>query len=65
MGHMVVVASCSLNQWALDWVGNVERVIKSIQLAKEAGARLRVGPELEITGYGASIPPRTKPSVLW
>lgn len=52
MGHLVTVSSCSLNQWALDWVGNVERIIKSIQLAKEAGARLRVGPELEITGYG-------------
>ncbi|CAM1508881.1 Fc.00g026200.m01.CDS01 [Cosmosporella sp. VM-42] len=52
MGHLVTVATCSLNQWALDWEGNLERIIKSIHLAKEAGARLRVGPELEITGYG-------------
>lgn len=59
MGHLACVSTCSLNQWALDWEGNVERIIKSIQLAKEAGARLRVGPELEITGYGAPIPLRT------
>ncbi|KAH6693982.1 carbon-nitrogen hydrolase [Plectosphaerella plurivora] len=52
MGHLVTVATCSLNQWALDWDGNVARIIESIQKAKAAGARLRVGPELEITGYG-------------
>lgn len=56
MGHLVTVATCSLNQWVLDWEGNTERIIKSIHLAKEAGARLRVGPELEITGYGESMP---------
>ena len=28
------------------------RIVESIHKAKEAGARLRVGPELEITGYG-------------
>jgi hypothetical protein len=28
------------------------RIVESIHRAKEAGARLRVGPELEITGYG-------------
>lgn len=54
MGHLITVATCSLNQWVLDWEGNVQRIIESIQLAKEAGARLRVGPELEITGYGKS-----------
>lgn len=42
----VVVAACSLNQWALDWDGNLERIIESIRLAKKKGARLRVGPEL-------------------
>ncbi|KAK7430688.1 hypothetical protein QQZ08_002732 [Neonectria magnoliae] len=52
MGHLVTVATCSLNQWVLDWEGNTDRIIKSIHLAKEAGARLRVGPELEISGYG-------------
>ncbi|KAH7161466.1 carbon-nitrogen hydrolase [Dactylonectria macrodidyma] len=52
MGHLITVATCSLNQWALDWEGNTERIIRSIHQAKAAGARLRVGPELEICGYG-------------
>ncbi|KAI9828429.1 MAG: glutamine-dependent NAD(+) synthetase [Thelocarpon impressellum] len=52
MGRLVTVATCSLNQWALDFEGNAQRIIESIQRAKAAGAGLRVGPELEITGYG-------------
>lgn len=52
MGHLVTVATCSLNQWALDFEGNTRRIIESIQEAKRAGAGLRVGPELEICGYG-------------
>lgn len=48
MGHIAVVAACSLNQWALDFEGNLARIRRSILLAKEQGARLRVGPELEI-----------------
>ncbi|KZF19560.1 glutamine-dependent NAD(+) synthetase [Xylona heveae TC161] len=52
MGHLITVATCALNQWALDFEGNTERIIQSIQKAKAAGATLRVGPELEITGYG-------------
>ncbi|GAA99384.1 uncharacterized protein L969DRAFT_93843 [Mixia osmundae IAM 14324] len=52
MGHLITVATCSLNQWALDFDGNLERILESIRLAKERGAKLRVGPELEITGYG-------------
>ena len=45
------VATCNLNQWALDWVGNLQRIIKSIENAKRNGAKLRVGPELEVSGY--------------
>ena len=52
MGHLVTVATCNLNQWALDFEGNTKRIIESIKKAKEAGAKLRVGPELEICGYG-------------
>ncbi|KAK0515479.1 hypothetical protein JMJ35_001513 [Cladonia borealis] len=51
MGHLTTVAACSLNQWALDWECNTNRIIESIKLAKKAGAKLRVGGELEITGY--------------
>lgn len=48
MGRIAVLAACSLNQWAMDFEGNLERIRRSILMAKEAGARLRVGPELEI-----------------
>ncbi len=54
MGRIVTVAACSLNQWALDFTGNLERIKKSIQLAKSMGATFRVGPELEICGYGCA-----------
>lgn len=52
MGKLVTLATCSLNQWSLDFEGNTARIIESVRKAKEAGATLRVGPELEITGYG-------------
>ena len=32
--------------------GNMDRIIESIVVAKERGATVRVGPELEIPGYG-------------
>jgi hypothetical protein len=46
-----IIATCNLNQWALDFDGNLERIIASIRQAKELGARYRLGPELEICGY--------------
>ncbi|THU97748.1 glutamine-dependent NAD(+) synthetase with GAT domain-containing protein [Dendrothele bispora CBS 962.96] len=52
MGHLITLATCSLNQWALDFQGNMERILASIAIAKSRGATLRVGPELEIPGYG-------------
>ncbi|KAF2428737.1 putative glutamine dependent NAD synthetase [Tothia fuscella] len=52
MGRLVTVSTCSLNQWALDFIGNRERIIESIRQAKAAKSSLRVGPELEICGYG-------------
>jgi NAD+ synthase (glutamine-hydrolysing) len=44
-GVQVVVAVCSLNQWALDFEGNYQRILESIQLAREAGAKYRTGQE--------------------
>ena len=32
--------------------GNMDRIIESIVVAKQRGATVRVGPELEIPGYG-------------
>ena len=52
MGHLVTLATCSLNQFAMDFTGNCERIIESIRKAKLEGAMLRVGPELEVCGYG-------------
>ncbi|GAA5985841.1 hypothetical protein JCM11641_005317 [Rhodosporidiobolus odoratus] len=45
---LITVATCSLNQHALDFDGNLNRILKSISVAKERGAKLRIGPELEI-----------------
>lgn len=52
MVHLVRVATCALNQWALEFGDNLRRIKQSIYDAKKEGAALRVGPELEITGYG-------------
>ncbi|KAJ7180584.1 hypothetical protein C8R46DRAFT_1069892 [Mycena filopes] len=47
MGHLITLATLfNLRQ------GNFERILASIAIAKERGATLRVGPELEIPGYG-------------
>ena len=49
---VVRVATCSLNQHALDFDGNCKRILESIFRSKRQGARYRLGPELEICGYG-------------
>ena len=36
----------------MDFTGNLERIILSIEEAKKRGAKYRLGPELEISGYG-------------
>jgi NAD+ synthase (glutamine-hydrolysing) len=50
--NLITVATCNLNQWSLDFDGNASRIIQSCQQAKEQGASYRLGPELEICGYG-------------
>lgn len=52
MSLPVNVSTCALNQWALDFGGNKERIIATILEAKKRGSRLRLGCELEICGYG-------------
>ncbi|XP_031425622.1 glutamine-dependent NAD(+) synthetase isoform X2 [Clupea harengus] len=54
MGRKVTLATCSLNQWALDFEGNLSRILRSIEIAKGNGAKYRLGPELEICGYGCA-----------
>ncbi|GAV68689.1 CN_hydrolase domain-containing protein/NAD_synthase domain-containing protein [Cephalotus follicularis] len=50
--RLLKVATCNLNQWAMDFEGNLKNIKESIIRSKEAGAVIRLGPELEITGYG-------------
>ncbi|GFY95518.1 Glutamine-dependent NAD(+) synthetase [Actinidia chinensis var. chinensis] len=50
--RLLKVATCNLNQWAMDFDCNLNNIKESITRAKEAGAVIRLGPELEITGYG-------------
>lgn len=49
LGEILTLATCSLNQWALDYAGNLARIKESIRVAKARGAAYRLGPELEIT----------------
>ncbi|XP_062539690.1 glutamine-dependent NAD(+) synthetase isoform X1 [Armigeres subalbatus] len=51
MGRKVTLAVATLNQWALDFEGNMSRIMESILEAREMGATYRTGPELEVTGY--------------
>ncbi|TQN70155.1 Glutamine-dependent NAD(+) synthetase [Colletotrichum shisoi] len=48
----VTVAAATLPSVPLDFKGNRDRILESIRIAKEQGATLRTGPELEIPGYG-------------
>lgn len=52
MTNFITVSACNLNQWALDFKGNKERIVQSILIAKKQGSKLRIGSELEVTGYG-------------
>ena len=40
--RLATVATCNLNQWALDFDGNLRRIVESIERAKAQGARYRV-----------------------
>jgi NAD+ synthase (glutamine-hydrolysing) len=46
------LAAAVLNQTPLDWNGNKQNILASIEAARRAGARLLCLPELCITGYG-------------
>jgi len=46
-----IVATCNLNQWAMDFDGNQKRTELSIIKAKSIGAKYIIGPELQLSGY--------------
>lgn len=50
--RLLTLTTCNLNQWAMDFDNNLRNIKASILGAKDAGATIRIGPELEITGYG-------------
>ncbi|KAK0413084.1 hypothetical protein QR680_006589 [Steinernema hermaphroditum] len=48
------VAVATVNNWSLDFEGNFGRILKTCQEAFDQGASIRLGPELEIPGYGCA-----------
>jgi NAD+ synthase (glutamine-hydrolysing) len=48
MVRKIIVSTCALNQWALDFTGNYNRILQSIKEAKAKNSKYRVGPELEV-----------------
>jgi NAD+ synthase (glutamine-hydrolysing) len=51
---LVTLATCNLNQWALDFDGNLERIKESIRIAKERRAKYRLGP---VSAEGRQVQP--------
>jgi NAD+ synthase (glutamine-hydrolysing) len=52
MGRLATISTCQLNQWALDFDGNRDRILEAIRQAKADGSKLILTPELCIPGYG-------------
>ena len=48
----LILATSALNQTALDYDGNQERIAAAIQSAKKQGAHILTLPELAVCGYG-------------
>ena len=46
------VAAAAVNQTPLDWAGNLERILRAIEMARASKASLLCLPELCISGYG-------------
>jgi NAD+ synthase (glutamine-hydrolysing) len=40
--RVAVLATCNLDQWAMDFEGNLRRITRSIAEARRRGARYRV-----------------------
>lgn len=47
----IKVGTCTINQWAMDFEGNKQRIIDSLKICRQNNVSIRVGPELEVTGY--------------
>jgi len=51
MVQYATLATCALDQWALDFEGNLGRMLEASRRAKEKGARYLLFPELCTSGY--------------
>ena len=47
----ICISVCNLNQLSMDFDNNLNNIIESLKIAKSQGSKLRVGSELEVTGY--------------
>lgn len=52
MPQLITIASCALDQWALDLDGNADRIKQAVRTAKSGGVKLCITPELSIPSYG-------------
>ncbi|KAE9417480.1 hypothetical protein Angca_005993, partial [Angiostrongylus cantonensis] len=50
----VHLSVCTVYNWALDFEGNLQRILTTCEDANRCGPRLLLGPELEIPGYGCA-----------
>ena len=52
MDNIIKIGGASLNQTPIDWIGNLDNIIKAIEQARSEGVEILCLPELSITGYG-------------
>lgn len=51
---LVKIGLCALNNDPIDFKRNFENIMKSIELCKKKGCKIRIGPELEVSGYACN-----------
>lgn len=49
--NKVLLTTANINTLSLDFNNNLKNVLESLYLAKKLGAKYRLGPELELSGY--------------
>lgn len=62
---LITVATCNLNQWALDFDGNLKRIKQSIFQAKAKGASYRLGPVSGTFLLNLSLELRRKLAIIY
>lgn len=49
--RVITVSTCNLNQLALDFEGNFQRILEAVRKARADGSSLIITPELSLSGY--------------